>query len=163
VELSPEYPDEFPFRITFAYLPDEAGGWHCLGLQLEQNAESLQALFGTEDGVDITPAVMSDFAKRFKVLEAIARTYLGDFSGVEQVQEERVRAGPRRRELSPGFLRVVAKRYRERLAAGVSPVQALAREEGVSRRTAANWVEKARAAGYLEPASRGRSSKNGGK
>lgn len=55
----------------------------------------------------------------------------------------------RRRVIDDDLLRGVASRYREALAAGEGPTQAIADEEYVSRSTASRWVKQAREAGHL--------------
>jgi hypothetical protein len=144
VMLAPDAPDDFPFRITFDYMYGE-NTLHCVGLHLAPDVEELQDLEGTTSGAaDLTPPTVRDLADRFRDLESIARAHLGAAPGVEHVSRAR-----RRRELSDGFLLRVAHEYRLHQAMGASPVQAIARSNGVSRRTAANWVSKSRAAGHF--------------
>jgi hypothetical protein len=149
----PDGPGDFPFRITFAYLASvEDDGSDadisCVEFWLEQDVDSPEELAGadTEDVPLVTAAVLHDLAGRFHNLEAIAHAHLGAAAGVDHVSGAR-----RRRELSDAFLRDVADRYRAHRDAGAGPVQALARERGVSRRTAGYWVQRAREAGHLEP------------
>jgi hypothetical protein len=150
VALMPSGPGDFPFRLVFAYLLDVDGDgrsrWDCVEFWLEQDVNDPEQLHGRDDVPVITPPVMRDLASRFQRLEQVARAHLGTAPGVERVDIPR-----RRRELSDAFLRGVAASYRAYRDNGWSPTQTLARENGVSRRTAASWVAKAREAGHLEP------------
>jgi hypothetical protein len=163
VTIWPE--DGTPFRFTFAYIEMSRGeGLEFAPVEVwieqdvadpfERDAEGLPALLARPGPVPaVTGPAMRDLADRFAELDAVARANLIGALG----PNVRVRGRRPRHELTDGFLREVAERYRGHREAGRSPVLTLAREHGVSRRTASNWVQKARAAGLLGPARQGRS------
>lgn len=146
--------DGTPFRFAFAYRRIQQVGVgvdHLLSeVWLEQDDEDL---IHEADAPFITGPVMREWADRFRDLEAVARANL---IGALPAEGGRVRAPRARRELTDGFLFTIAERYRGHRELGRSPVLTLAHEYGVSRRTASNWVQKARAAGHLAAAPRGR-------
>ncbi|MDN4163355.1 hypothetical protein [Nocardioides abyssi] len=82
---------------------------------------------------------------------------------IEDMEREAARFGDggrgRPREYGEDHYAAVAAIYVEALAAGLPPLQAVARTRHVSRPTAARWVARARALGLLGPTTPGRASR----
>jgi hypothetical protein len=87
------------------------------------------------------------------VVKAVLST--SDDAHVGAVQAfQRARKGKSARKITPTFLAGIAKVYRNNLSK--NPTQAVQREYGVEYRTAAGYVQRARAAGLLKQTSGGR-------
>lgn len=143
------WPEDSPLRVVFAFAVmqhDHGRREHVLAeVWVQQDTDDPHDLEQLDDIPQVTGPVIRDLADRFAHFERIARSVLA-----EAIPEtDRVVGTRKRRGLTDEFLSTIAGRYRGHRERGASPVLALAREEGVSRRTASNWVQKAREAGHL--------------
>lgn len=155
------------FRVEVAYI-DDSHGYGAVGLQVTP-----------PKGGRITPEILRGLPLQEKVKEAVLMalpvTHQGKASvsvsasvkatgrkstvytltGGQQVAIDRevVADGP-----TDEALQEVATLYRMAHAVGDPPTQTITQAYGLPASTAARWVSKARAKGYLGPAMKGRSS-----
>ena len=114
-----------------------APGGDCVAVGLEPRD-------GEPEPAPISAAELRELADRYGRLEHHARSSLAIFVNGGDSPARRART---RRELSPEFLRDVARRHDELGAQGLPPTHTLAREHGVSVGAVKNWLRHARDAG----------------